>query len=172
MNLLSLTFLIVIFGCHTVPAQPGPVKDSSVVFAGTTPCSNVIRAIHNIKPEADCQLQDCECIMVEWKLILYMDANTRSPMGYALKGVNRHSVKETNMYSEPGMTSESKGKWAINKGTKTDPNAIVYQLNPDKPAIKVSFLKLGDILLHIIDQDEKLMIGNEFHSYTLNRVSK
>jgi len=172
MNFLCLISLTITIGCNNVPLQQDLVKDSFAVFAGTTPCSNVIRTIHNIKPEADCQLQDCKCIMVEWKLTLYMDANTESPMDYELKGVNRHRVKETNMYSEPGTTREVKGKWVIIKGTKTDPNAIVYQLNPDQPATKVSLLKLGDNLLHIIDQNEKLMVGNEFHSYTLNRVSK
>src|SRR5688500_4407690 len=42
-------------------------RDSSVmaVFAGTTPCSNIIRPLHNIKPEADCPLEECHCILVE-----------------------------------------------------------------------------------------------------------
>ena len=75
------------------------------------------------------------------------------------------------MYSEPGIKSEAEGRWAIVRGTKTNPDAIVYQLNPDKPGMELSFLKLSDNLLHIVDQNEKLMIGNEFFSYTLNRVA-
>jgi len=114
----------------------------------------------------------CKCFVVEWKLTLIMDPNTKSPAGYKLEGLNRYIVAATNMYSEPGTRSESEGKWKIIKGTKTDPNAIIYQLNPDKPEIKLSLLKLNDDLLHILDPDEKLMIGNEFHSYTLSRVSK
>ena len=75
------------------------------------------------------------------------------------------------MYSEPGIKSEAEGKWAIVRGTKTNPGAIFYQLNPGKPGMELRFLKLSDRILHIVDQNEKLMIGNEFHSYTLNRVS-
>jgi hypothetical protein len=100
-----------------------------------------------------------------------MDATTKEPARYTLKGINRYSVKETNMYSEPGIKTETEGKWKIVRGTKTNPDAVLYQLNPDKSKMSLSFLKLNDNLLHILDQNEKLMIGNEFHSYTLNRIS-
>jgi len=171
MNPISFVSLIIMIACNSLPDQSGSFKDSAVVFAGTTPCGNVIRPLHNISPEPDCPLQECKCIMVEWKLTLYMDATTKEPTHYKLKGINRYSVKETNMYSEPGIKTEAEGKLTIIRGTKTNPNAVIYQLNPDKPKMSLSFLKLGGNLLHILDQNEKLMIGNEFHSYTLNRIS-
>src|SRR5215510_11198628 len=117
MNLLFSVFLITMISCNAAGDQPNPFKDSAIVFKGTTPCGNVIRPIHNIKPEPDCQLQECKCIVVEWELTLYMDAETKQPTHYKLKGVNRYSVKETNMYSEPGVKSEVEGKWTIIKGT-------------------------------------------------------
>jgi hypothetical protein len=172
MNLITFISLITMTGCNGLPGQSNSFKDSALVFAGTTPCGNVIRPLHYITPEPDCQLEDCKCFVVEWELTLYMDATTKEPTRFKLKGINRYSVKETNMYSEPGTKSEAEGKWKIIRGTKTNPNAIYYQLNPDKPGMSLSFLKLSDNLLHIVDQNEKLMIGNEFHSYTLNRVSK
>ena len=172
MNLITFISLITMTGCNGLPDQSNSFKDSVVVFAGTTPCGNVIRPLHKIGPEPDCQLKDCKCFVVEWELTLYMDAATKEPTRFKLKGINRFNVKETNMYSEPGTISEAERKWTIIRGTKTNPNAIYYQLNPDKPGMGLSFLKLSDNLLHIVDQNEKLMIGNEFHSYTLNRVSK
>lgn len=171
MNLIIFACFITMIGCDTAPARSDSSKDSFIIFAGTTPCGNVIRPIHKINPEPDCPLEECKCMMVEWELTLYMDANTKQPTRYTLKGINRYTVKETNMYSEPGVKSEAEGRWAIVRGTKTNPNAIFYQLNPDKPAMELRFLKLSDSLLHIVDQNEKLMIGNEFFSYTLNRVS-
>ena len=171
MSFIIFACLITMIGCNSISDRSNSSKDSSVVFAGTTPCGNVLRPIHKINPEPDCPLEDCKCILVEWELTLYMDANTKEPAGYTLKGINRHIVKETNMYSEPGIKTEAEGKWAIVRGTKTNPDAIFYQLNPGKPGMKLCFLKLSDSLLHIVDQNDKLMIGNEFHSYTLNRVS-
>jgi hypothetical protein len=139
-------------------------------FAGTTPCSNIIRPIHKIATEPDCVLNECKCIVVEWKFTLYKDPKTQQPTTYKLEGINRHSEKETNMYSQPGTKTASEGKWAIVKGIKTNPSAIVYQLNPGNPKISVSLLRMSDDLLHILDGEGRLMIGDEFFSYTLNKV--
>ena len=157
--------------CLTTQGPATTSRDSSVVFVGTTPCSNMIRPLHKIPPESDCALNDCHCIMVEWKLTLYTDPLTHEPTTYRLTGTNRFGVKETNMYSEPGTRTEREGKWIIIQGTKNNPTAIVYQLNPDKPEIGLKCVRVNDNLIHILDRDERLMIGNEFWSYTLNRAS-
>ena len=170
MNPIIFTFLIAMIGCKNGPDQSNSSKESSIVFAGTTPCSNVVRPLHDINPEPDCALEECKCMMVEWELVLYTDAGTKEPTRYKLTGINRHTVKETNMYSEPGVKSEVEGSWAIVRGTKTNPDATLYQLNPGKAGKTLSFLKLSDNLLHIVDQHGQLMIGNEFFSYTLNRI--
>ena len=170
MNLISFACLItmaIYFPAANDESIPGP----SVDFAGTTPCSNIIRPLHNIPKEPDCQLNDCHCIMVEWRLTLYSDPVSGKPSTYRLTSTNRITVKETNMYSEPGTKSERSGNWSITKGTKSNPDAVVYQLNADNAAITVRFLRLSDNLLHILDADDRLMIGNEFFSYTLNRVA-
>ena len=75
------------------------------------------------------------------------------------------------MYSEPGTKSETEGNWTIVKGTKTNPNSMVYRLGSDKPETSISFLKISDKLIHLLDIKEKLMIGNESFSYTLSQVA-
>ena len=172
MNLISFAFIITIATSLARPDQLSTRKDSSVLFTGTTPCSNIIRPLHKITAEADCIWNECHCIMVEWKLTLYTNPVTLKPTSYKLTSINRFSVKETNMYSQPGTKAESEGKWTIVRGTKTNPDALVYRLNPDKPAISVDMLKLSDNLLHVLDREGRLMIGNEFWSYTLNRARK
>jgi hypothetical protein len=170
MSLISFVCLVTMVMC-VATAHDEPAAGPSVLFTGTTPCSNIIRPLHNIAKEPDCQLNDCHCIMVEWKLILYSDAVSGKPATYKLTGINRFSVKETNMYSEPGTKSERSGNWRITKGTKTNPDAVVYELNADSPGITVRFIRLSDNLLHILDADDRLLVGNEFFSYTLNRVA-
>jgi hypothetical protein len=95
-------------GCNGLPDQSTSFKDSAVVFAGTTPCGNVIRPLHNITPEPDCQLEECKCFVVEWELTLYMDVTAKEPTHFKLKSINRYSVKETNMYSEPVQKAKLK----------------------------------------------------------------
>jgi len=163
---LSAYLLIATLTCSDSIAVKEPAPE---VFEATTPCSNIIRPLHKIPEESDCTLNECHCIMVEWKLTLYRDPSTQAPTTYKLTGVNRYSVKETNMYSEPGIKTESEGNWAILHGSKTNPNAVLYRLNPDKTAISVDMIKLNDNLIHILDREGNFMIGNEFHSYTLNR---
>lgn len=159
--------------CFIKPKYSTTGKESVVlaIFAGTTPCSNVIRPLHKIPGESDCELLECRCAMVEWKLTLYMNPVTKEPTDYKLSSINRFIVKGTNMYSQPGTKAESEGKYTIVRGSKTNPNAILYRLNPGKDGISIDFLKLSDNLLHILDHDGNLMIGNESWSYTLNRVS-
>ena len=141
-------------------------KDSSVlgIFAGNTLCGDIIRPLHKISQQADCDL-------VEWKLTLYQDPLTRKPTNYKLTSVSRFIVKPSNMYSQPGTKTETEGKWTIVRGSKANPRAIVYQLDAGKPQISIRFLKLGDNLIHLLDQDGALMIGSSLASYTLSQIS-
>lgn len=167
---MRLIFFMCFLSIVTCASSQGSGKDSAEHFAGTTPCSNIIRPLHKISPEEDCELQKCKCIMVEWKLILFRNPVTKEPTAYKLTSINRYTVPETNMYSQPGTKTESEGKWTIIKGTKTNPSAMVYRLNPDKTEISLSLIKLGDNLLHVLDHEGRLMIGNEFWNYTLTGI--
>ena len=57
----------------------------------------------------------------------------------------------------------------IVKGTAANPNAVAYQLHDDKTNNTISFVKLSNDLLHLLDKDKRLMIGNAAWSYTLSR---
>ena len=167
MKLLQSFFTILALStCSAIGDHEIIYKDSPlpIVYAGTTPCGQMIRPMHKVSQEADCAL-------VKWTLTLYQDPVTLKPTTYKLSSVNRFIVKGTNMYSEPGTKSEAEGKWIIVKGTKTNPNSIVYRLESDKPGTSISFLKISDKLIHLLDSDGKLMIGNESFSYTLSRVA-
>ena len=100
-----------------------------------------------------------ECIKIKWQLILFQDPATGAPTTYALGGF---------LWRNPPKT----GKWAMAKGTKEDPNALVYQLDPDDPQRCFSFLKADENILFFLDKQRDLMIGNSRFSYTLNRVRK
>ena len=171
MKLILFVYFISFVSCACSQSEAKSGKDSVDQFAGTTPCSNVIRPLHKIKPEDDCALDACKCVVVEWKLILYKNPVTQEPTSFKLTGINKFTVPETNMLSQPGTKTETEGKWSIIKGSKTNPEAIVYRLNPDKPVLSLSFVKLGNNLLHVLDHEGQLMIGNEFWNYTLSRIN-
>ena len=91
----------------------------------------------------------------KWELVLYRDPNTLAPTTYKLRGTfYRERVKE--------------GKWIIVRGTKTEPDAVVYRLDPDDPRESLSFLRADDNILLFLDKERNLMVGNGDFSYTLN----
>ena len=57
------------------------------------------------------------------------------------------------------------------RGTKTDPEAIVYQLDSDQPKVSVYLLKGDDNVLFVLDQERNYRVGDSYLSYTLNRVT-
>jgi copper homeostasis protein (lipoprotein) len=98
----------------------------STIYEGTLPCA------------------DCEGLKTV--LTLYSDARTKAPKSYKLS--------ETYLTNRPGKhTMVTLGQWTILRGTPTNPDATVYQLNPDKPGSPRSFLVVGDNQLKQLGQD-------------------
>ena len=121
------------------------------IFDGRTPCQDLAKQLN--------EKITSECIKIKWRLILYKDSITGNPGKYELQGF---VYKKNN----PRV-----GKWHILKGTKADPEAIVYQL--DQQGRESLFFQKGDNnILFFLDQEKKLMVGNRDFSYTLNRVEK
>ncbi len=133
----------------TKPIATGP----SVVgiFEGRCPCkelSDLLKASVS-----------SECFKTKWSLTLLHDPATQQPTTYVLEG----SFYRTNI---------QKGSWALLKGTKADPNAVVYQLNLASANTTLLLLKGDDNVLFMLDKDRNLLVGNELFSYTLNRVER
>lgn len=114
------------------------------VFDGRFPCAEIYQD-WKLPPRP-------ECVKMKWSLTLYQDPKTHEPTIYGLNRTGRE------------------GKWAIVRGTSTDPDAVVYQLDSDKPEISIYLLKGDDNVLFVLDQSRQFRIGGPYLSYTLNRV--
>lgn len=146
-----VTSLLQLASRDTNPSLIAP--DSSIlgVFVGRSPCRDVARELN--------KAVNADCIKVKWDLTLYHDPNTLSPTTYKLKGTfYRERIRE--------------GKWTIVRGSKTSPDAVVYQLDPDKPERSLFFLKADNNILFFLARDRNLLVGNVDSSYTLNRTDK
>ena len=128
------------------PAPPMPTGSAVFgVFDGRTPCHPVAMEFTDTGP--------ADCVKIKWRLTLYQDSITSEPSRYLYMG--------TRDYGE--------GSWKTVHGMPGDPNALLYQLQPDGAQQSFSFLKLDDNHLFLLDRDMKLLVGNEFFSYTLSR---
>lgn len=81
-------------------------------------------------------------------------------------GNETYSLQETYLTNRPGKhVFMTRGKYATMRGTATDPNATVYQLNPDKPTDIRNFLRVGANRIKQLDRDQREI--NAPFDYTL-----
>lgn len=137
---------------------------AEIVFSGRTPCSEIAKDVN--------RSVGSDCFKLKWLLTLRRDPKTLAPTTYHIKGT---------LYRQENPDTEfpREGTWKVIKGTKTNPNAVVYQLDParptDHPASKdgpIYLLKADPNVLFFVGKDGNLLIGNEDFSYTLNLDTK
>jgi hypothetical protein len=167
-GLLALA-LLSISACAGVRPQnstPFPVPHGPEilgVFRGNTPCGAQPRPLPQIPSDADCD-------QMIWNLVLYQDPQTKTPTTFQLNAAYGLSKQGTNDLIGGGTPIVMEGKWTITTGTKTDPDGIVYQINPDDHQTTVYFLKVNENLVHVLSSEKTLLVGNGAWSYTLNRM--
>ena len=147
----------------TIPATLPSGSSLHSVFEGTTACSSLTRPLPQIPEDTDCEL-------MIWKIMLYRDAATGSPTTYTLESTYGPSQPNSLGPAGGGTPISMQGKWSMVKGTKADPEAEVYQLYSDDSQVAVSFVKISEDILHVLNRDQTLMVGNAAWSYTLNRT--
>lgn len=133
------------------------ILTDSMIFEGRMPCYAPLLALSG-KSTAGCNLVKC-------RLIFYGDTNSNAPS--FLKFYSIH-------VGTGGTRYLSTGKWTASHGTKVDPNAILYQLQfaSEESREHLTFLKGDDNILFLLDPGMNCMAGNDYCSYTLNRVKK
>jgi hypothetical protein len=119
-----------------------------VIFDGRTPCDDFAKE-YSLPVSSD-------CFKLKWRITLRKDPNTFMPTTYTLQRTEHRQ-------------SKIEGKWEIIKGTKENPDAVIYQLDIGKPESSL-FLLVGDEnVLFLLDKQQQLYTGDEDFSYTFNK---
>lgn len=148
------------------PVTPSPLPRGAevhAVFQGNTPCDAAVQPLPQIPADAECE-------QMIWSLVLYQNPQTGDPTTYQLNSAYGMSKPNTNDLIGGGTPIVMDGKWTITTGTQSDSGATVYQLNPDDAQNTVSFLRVNENLLHILNREKESLVGNGAWSYTLNRM--
>jgi hypothetical protein len=143
--------------CLTITScSQAPTNHSTALasFEATTPCDEVSRSLLHI-PSTD------RSEMMKWNLTLV------TPTTYQLFYTYGMAKQGTRGFSEGAITTEQKGKLTKSKYK----NAEVYTLTADDSRVSISFLKLNENVLHLLDANKNLVVGNGAWSYTLNRIN-
>jgi len=142
---------------------PVPISSSQIltttdtvgIFEGRTPCNDKLTTLHDISLDG--------CQGIKCQLTLLQDIKTHSPSSFILKTIYVGNG-DNNIYS-------IMGKWKIMQRTANDATTLIYHLKPDsnKPDDQLLLLKGDDNILYFVDNDCRLLVGNSYCSYTLNR---
>ncbi|MBA4852273.1 hypothetical protein [Emticicia sp. BO119] len=125
-------------------------KDVYGIFEGRCACQELAAVL---KKEIS-----SDCFKTKWGLTLFQNPDTQAPSTYVLEGsFYRQAIR--------------KGNWYNIKGTKSDPDDIVFALEADNQQT-IYLLKGDDNVLFFLDNDKNILTGNELFNYTLNRVQK
>src|SRR4051812_11326464 len=92
---------------------------------------------------------------------------TAMPSGFDLHCDYGVSAPNVPGLAEDIKSLERQGTCAVSKGTKSNPEATVYELSGGP-----SFLQVTRDILQILNPDRSLMIGTAGWSYTLNRTER
>lgn len=162
----ALLFKFVLLPLVVILPISRPTESSSStlgVFAGTSLCSDVSRPLLKIPADAQCDRN-------KWNLTLLVDANTQVPTTYKLSSEYGYHVDNRTFLTKGSNVRE--GKWTIVKGARADPNAAVYQLDPDEPGTTISFQRVDPNIIHLLERDGTLAVGSAAQSFTLSRIDK
>lgn len=120
------------------------------IFEGRTPCNPISKQLG--------ATVDPDCDHLKWQVIFYRDTQTLAPIAFMLT---------TELFDRRPL----KGKWEILKNKKNTAGTLfaLYYSPNRKP---LYLLKGDDNVLFILSDNRKMLTGNEYFSYTLNRVKK
>lgn len=127
---------------HAIPTGPTVFG----IFEGRPPCQLIAKQMDSPISTA--------CDKVKWRLILFQDAATKEPTNYELLG----------------RLLPSSGKWRVTQGIPDNPRAEVVELALGSTGKYFYLLKGDNNVLFVLDEHKSLRVGNDYFSYTLNRV--
>lgn len=154
-RLLPFLLLVLLFNQGHTPASP-----DREFFVAATPCDPVARHLLGIPADIDCEF-------IKWKLALMRDPQTDAPFRFVLNYTYGMTKAGTRGFLNDGTSKETGGKWSIGKNTGNSPGDHIFVLRPANQ-LSISLLRLDDNLLHLLDNNGRLMIGNAGFSYTFN----
>ena len=159
---ILLPLLIFTDGAAVSWVTPGFVSPEPEIFVAATPCNAVPRHLLAIPANLGCE-------MIKWRLTLRRDPRNLGRDDFKLQYTYGMTKPGTQGFMNDGFSKEISGNWVISKNTGKTPGNQIFTLQPTSPEGTISFLQVSDRMLHLLDTQGNLMIGNAGFSYTFNK---
>lgn len=123
---------------------------SQVIFEGRTPCQELSADLNwQVSPS---------CFKLKWRIVLNRDPVSHEPTTYTMRKVVDNILQD-----------DLSGNWKVISGIPGNPEAVIYQLDPETPDNSISFLAGDGNVIFFLTRDYKLRAGNADFSFTLNK---
>jgi hypothetical protein len=143
-----------LIGCAQRSDAPPRVETPAQTPTGDSTGAALLGAFAGVLPCADCS-------GIRSELRLYTEQPSGRPTCY--------EVTETYLGARDGdRTVRRAGRWTILRGSATDPDATVYQLDYDRADGQQNSLRVSDAELRLLDRDQREITSSAPHS--LHRV--
>ncbi len=138
------------------PASHAAVRETT--FVASTPCDAAIRPVVGVP-------RDVTCDFIRWHLSLQVTP----PRRFSLTINFGEAQPNTLGFIGGGRTVTFDGMVEVVRQTGRGEPAAIYRLDRSTPAPSITFLEVNGNLLHLLDRDGHLQVGDGGWSYTLNR---
>jgi hypothetical protein len=155
--IFTIPFVFLFGGFSKMPKENA---DISSIYGGTSPCATSIRSFLKISATEKCD-------EVSWHLELNKDEN-KNPTTFILKRGYKYYID--NSTSQPKGFVTIEGGWKVTKGRKSQVNAAVIELKAQHTSEPLRFYVADENIIHLLDKEGNLMIGDGGQSYTLSRI--
>lgn len=135
MSLAGFAMLALLAGCATGTQQGGGVAAEEAIYQGTLPCRNCEGIDIEVSLEGDEQASDAE-------RIFNLNASYRE-------------------HPQNPPAENYSGQWNILGGSAEDPEATVYELEPEAEGQVYYFLKIDEDTLELIDPQRRRFQNGE-----------
>jgi inhibitor of cysteine peptidase len=139
-----------LIGCAQRPDHPAREKNAGTIPAAESLGTPLLGRFAGVLPCADCS-------GIHMELRLYAEQPSAHPV--------RYESSETYLGTPHGDRSvQQAGRWTILRGSGSDPDATVYQLDYDRPGAQRNFLRVGNIELRLLDRNQDEIASPPVHS--------
>ena len=142
---------------HAKAAEPPAAEQ----FVGSSPCDALPRHFLGIPGDRQCE-------RITWSLGLDDAGDGSRPGTYELEVIYGMQIQGAPGFVNGGTRVRVHGTWSVVHGTRVHPTAVVYRIRAEGPTRSADFARIGRSLLHLLDEDGALAVGNAGWSYTLN----
>jgi len=158
--------VLVVIGCACRAVVAEAKHGVAAEYVGSSPGGELVREfLGGLASNAPCH-------SITWQLTLSTSHGSGSPAMFSVSALYHVPTASNPNRSEDGPKVALKGSWEILQGAKSRPGAEVYRITASNPQRSLSFVKVGDHLLHLLNPDGSLAVGNGGESYTLNLASR